>query len=557
MSFANPTTEAYFCNVPFDTDYNNVMLFTSQDQQVNYFKTNYIKHYSNLNIIRKDTPFHIADDFGSYDTVNYIMYRNPELNSKWWFAFVTDVQYTASNTTRIVIQTDVWQSYLFNRSLRRSYIERGTVGNDTFGMWTAPEPIGFENSFERSCDDYIKNHLLWNTTAMLNTTSIPLKYNDTTNDWVYGGDTTVLPKLVTGSFLIHLDFMEEGGHTKDFYSVYAGSAGEHLNDILGITFIPDWIDTAVQFVKGECVVTANKTIPFFIVKENPIVQQTEQIDIPTFTTFKNGYKPRNNKLYTSLGRVYYYRNYQGLSVPILPEYLTNNNGILHTGAVYKATPYDCENISLQILNYGRENAKLYDIPYSLTIPAVFDSNQGLRKSYNVATATGNVIGSVANIGLGVAEAGASVASGYAGGLAGGIANAISGATSLPANIISAQNSQGDFPISRGGTCGLFRSDKFFYQGHLVEATPTVDELKQLDDFLTVYGYQINQFGDPDNWLHNRKRFDYLKTAPQATFAKCSGDAKDNEILRAIFSHGVHIWHSMNEFGSLQDDNPIV
>lgn len=555
MSFTNPTSEAYFCNMPFDINYNNVMLFTSQDEQVNYFKNHYVKHYTNLNIIRKDTPFHIADDFGAYDTVNYIMYRNPELDGKWWFAFVTDAQYTATNTTRISIQTDVWQSYLFNRSLRRSYIERGTVGDDTFGMWTAPEPIGFENSFERNCDDYIGNvsgHLSWESTPFLSTTALPL----TPDYWIYGGDTSILNNLLTGTFLINIQNLQNSGNIKSFYSLFAGSAGDHLSSILGITFIPQWILNQTQ-QKTIDIQSAEKTFPIQVISDNSVLQRTEQIDIPTFPTFKNGYKPRNNKLYTSLGRVYYYRNYQGLSVPILPEYLTNSNNNLHTGGTYKATPYDCENISLQIVNYGRENTKVYDIPYSMTIPAVFDSNQGLRKSYNQATATASVIGSVANIGLGVAEAGASIAGGYAGGVAGGIANAISGAASLPANLISVKNSQGSFPVSRGGTCGLFRSDEFFYKGHLVEATPTVDELKQIDDYLTTYGYQINQFGDPDNWLHNRQKFDYLKTAPEATFVKCSGDAKDNETLRAIFSHGVHIWHSMDGFGSLQDDNPIV
>lgn len=548
MSFANPTTEAYFCNVPFDTDYNNVMLFTSKDQQVNYFKKNYIKHYSNLNIIRKDTPFHIADDFGSYDTVNYIMYRNPELDSKWWFAFVTDVQYTATNTTRIVIQTDVWQSYLFNRSLRRSYIERGTVGNDTFGMWTAPEPIGFDNSFERNCDDYISNKLDWEPQPHINATAIPID----PATWSYGG-ADIESLNFTGGYLINLRHLQAGKYTENFYALYASLAGDHLNSILGITFIPRWVTQDLQYQY----ITYNENVNYIIAKNNDIVQKTEKITIPIKPTFKNGYKPRNNKLYTSLGRVYYYRNYQGLSIPILPEYLSISNNSLATGIIYKGTPYDCETISAQVLNYAKNNAKAFDVPYSETISAVFDSNQGLRRAYNVANSYANVVGSVANVGIGAAEATAGAAGGYAGGIAGGIATAVSGATSLPANIISAINSQGDFPISRGGTCGLFRSNEFFYQGHLVEATPTVDELKQLDDYLTVYGYQINQFGDPDNWLHNRQRFDYLKTAPQATFAKCSGDAKDNEILRAIFSHGVHIWHSMDGFGSLQDDNPIV
>lgn len=553
MSFTNPTTEAYFCNVPFDTDYNNVMLFTSKDQQVNYFKSNYIKHYSNLNIIRKDTPFHIADDFGSYDTVNYIMYRNPELDSKWWFAFVTDVQYTATNTTRIVIQTDVWQSYLFNRSLRRSYIERGTVGNDTFGMWTSPEPIGFDNTLEYNADTYIDDTLDWTPIPLLNVTSIPT-LDVTGIYWLYGGNNSSGTLKNIGSFMIVLSSIS---NLKALYDTYAGSEGDHLNSVLGITFIPKWIYDKCSTETYTFLYNESSSVSYNIISNNPLVQGSENVNIPVHATFINGYKPRNNKLYTSLGRLYYISNYQGTRIPLLPEYLSIDNNKLATGTLFKGTAYDCENISLQIVNYLTQNIKAYDIPYSVTVSAVFDSNQGLRRSYNIANAYASVIGSVANIGLGVAETSAGFASGYAGGVAGGIANAISGTVSLPANVISAQNSQGDFPISRGGTCGIMRSNSFYYKTHLVEATPTVDELKQLDDYLTVYGYQINQFGDPDNWLHNRQRFDYLKTAPQATFVKCSGDAKDNEILRAIFSHGVHIWHSMDGFGSLQDDNPIV
>ena len=552
MSFTNPTSEAYFCNMPFDINYNNVMLFTSQDEQVNYFKNHFVKHYSNLNIIRKDTPFYIADDFGAYDTVNYIMYRNPELDSKWWFAFVTDVQYTATNTTRISIQTDVWQSYLFNRSLRRSYIERGTVGDDTFGMWTAPEPIGFENGLEYNADRYIVNKLNWNVKPCLSVTALPFGIVDGKMKWKYGGQPYDGLNNI-GSYLIDLS-----NTTLDtLYATYAGSEGDHLNDVLGITFVPYWVYVDSTILSHSFTNEDGNAVTVAFISNNPLAQFEEKINIPTKPTFINGYKPRNNKLFTSLGRVYYVRNYQGTSIPILPEYLTDDNGTLSTSTAYKGTPYDCENLSLQLRNYHKENIKVYDVPYSMTIPAVFDSNQGLRRSYNIANSYANVVGSVANVGIGVAETAAGVAGGYAGGVAGGIATAISGAVSLPGNLISAKNSQGDFPISRGGTCGIMRSNPFYYETHLVETTPTVDELKQIDDFLSTYGYQINQFGDPDNWLHNRQKFDYLKTAPEATFVKCSGDAKDNETLRAIFSHGVHIWHSMDGFGSLQDDNPIV
>lgn len=126
-------------NVPWNNDYRDVVSFSSTNdlnsyidrndaQNVTISKSMYAKANEPINI---DAPFNVANQF------NYVRAYNPAQPvhgaggndvPKYFYYFITDVRYVAPNTTQIVVQLDVWQTYIRQVQFGRCYIERGHIG---------------------------------------------------------------------------------------------------------------------------------------------------------------------------------------------------------------------------------------------------------------------------------------------------------------------------------------------------------------------------------------------------------------------------------------------
>ena len=55
------------------------------------------------------------------------MYQNNNYTNKWFYAFITNMQYENNGTTLISIATDVWQTWQFDITWKQSFIEREMI----------------------------------------------------------------------------------------------------------------------------------------------------------------------------------------------------------------------------------------------------------------------------------------------------------------------------------------------------------------------------------------------------------------------------------------------
>lgn len=71
------------------------------------------------------------------------MYQNESYNDKWFYAFITKMEYVNTNMTRIEIITDVWQTWQFDIEFKESFIEREmiNVSDDIPGSNLLPEGL--------------------------------------------------------------------------------------------------------------------------------------------------------------------------------------------------------------------------------------------------------------------------------------------------------------------------------------------------------------------------------------------------------------------------------
>lgn len=146
-----PGTEITMCNVPWNSDYRDIVKFPSKTALHSYLKTSSrvgpVINMDRMTYARPGAPIRVNIPFNEAYKYNYIRVRNSpqpvkgtthrpdgvfptfeETASQVLYYFVTDVRYLAPNTTEIVVQLDVWQSFSDAITFGNCYIERGHIG---------------------------------------------------------------------------------------------------------------------------------------------------------------------------------------------------------------------------------------------------------------------------------------------------------------------------------------------------------------------------------------------------------------------------------------------
>lgn len=132
-------------NVPLDNTYTDTLYFSNATEQFNhfYYTSTYAKKvfanntYQRINsgVMRLEVS---ADEIYNY---NYMMFRNTNYGSKWFYAFITSVEYHNNAVAEIRYEIDVMQTYFFDYELEQCYVDRETSATDNVGENILDEPI--------------------------------------------------------------------------------------------------------------------------------------------------------------------------------------------------------------------------------------------------------------------------------------------------------------------------------------------------------------------------------------------------------------------------------
>lgn len=136
-----PQTNIRLLKIPLEIDNKNQLTFQNVNAQTSYFLSlpyllidncSYQRHDSYINF-----PAHI-DDILEY---NYVMYQNENYDDKYFYAFITQMEYVNDHLTRVFIETDVFQTWQFDIIYHKMFVEREHVNDDTVGSHTVPENL--------------------------------------------------------------------------------------------------------------------------------------------------------------------------------------------------------------------------------------------------------------------------------------------------------------------------------------------------------------------------------------------------------------------------------
>ena len=537
MSAFAPQSTIYLTTVDFDSTYKHVRRFGSVEAQNQYFLTNRpCKTYTEYLTVRKNLPdggFRSSVKVGeNIDVlrlwpVNYIFFQNANHSQKWFYAFITDLIYINENTTEIVFETDVFQTWQFDMKIQPSFVAREHSETDEFFENLAPEKFNIQ-------DFHYNNGV---------TGGVFLKYND--RKWGYLVSATNPRTSSSESKGTTHSGIYQGLYFYFFESVNEVNAclsdfeNQGTDAVQSISLIP-------RFNLGNALVDTDG----YVNQSTTAASETKNIVYPVNSdgtagiTFE-GFTPKNRKLYSSPFFNLIITNHNGeqaeYSIEDFPHFtdiefsmkgdISLNPSVTLYPASYKGQLNDYDNgISIPAFPQCSFNSDAYKLWLA--------KNQFGNTMNGIASAAA-IIGGVVTLATGGAALPVTAALSGIGAIGGGtmgvlnsfnqsyqasnLPNRVSGGSAGKTNLLTA--------IEQNDFCAYWRTIKRHHA-------------EMIDDFFTMYGYQVNMIKTPN--LYSRPKFNYVQTVDINIQGGIPAD--DMEKLRKIFDHGVTLWSYDAEIG---------
>lgn len=540
-----PQTDIILLQVPLQLNQEHQLNFASATAQYNYFNSLPKLTEYNATYMRKDGVIRYEANYEDLVGYNYVMYRNEAYGDKWFYAFITNMEYVNDNMTNITIKTDVWQSWQFSFIWKDTFIEREHTNNDAIGSNTIPESL--------ETGEYIINEV---------GSIAPSK----------------IVKTQGGSVTINTEYLICFQVTAFLNSIYSRQARTYNRTFSGLGFLAvedsasaiDLIEGYEKAKMGENIVSIFMCPKEFFqdchagtftwtIRSGASVSHTVYTPAESFygsnltdniSVTRNddlgGYVPKNNKLYTYPFSYLYVNNNAGSEAIYRYEDFTQNTPKFYlTGAIGQGC-----SIKLVPLSYKMGDGETYS--YGLIAPKLpvcawysdYYTNWMTQNAVNIGTSIANdVINGVAGV------ASASMSQSPHGAI-NAIASTGTGIASTLAQIETAKRTPDQVHGDVNASDVDFASRKFF-TWHKMSLRPEIARV--VDEYFSMYGYATHRVKKPN--ITGRRNWNYVKTI--GCYIQTNAPQEDVQELEAMFDRGITIWHNPATFMDYSQNNPIV
>ena len=513
-------TKVYLMNTLLEKDYAHTMYFASAAAQQAYFQKRILSAmtFTDFSYQRKDgvirVPAHIDAIFAA--KCNYCMYQNAQYSNKWFYAFITDMKYVDDGRTDVYIKTDCIQTWMFDITVKHSFVEREHASNDAVGSNTVEEGLELGGYV---CDKA--------TPVGLGA----MKYVMMVTEWASGADKPLATNYggiyhAGGAYIF--DTMNELVNVLQLYST-SGKA--------------DAV-TAVYMCPGNFIRNASETLQY----SGQNTPSTQQVTLSKATTL-NGYTPRNKKLLTHPFVYVLGSNNTGSSNVYKYEDFTINNvqfnisGIPVIGGSIKSNPYCYKQTSGENYEEGLIAGKFPTLSWSADLYTNWLTQNSVNIGLGVAGGAVQIVGGVATA---IATGGAGAAIGGAG---------IVGGVQTIANTLAQVHQQSFTPNSaRGNTNGgdINTADgvnTFIYYQMTIKA----EYARIIDEYFDMFGYKCHRVKVPAK--NHRENYWYTKTIDANIVGGIPQDGL--QTIKDCYNRGITFWKTEDYFRNYSVSNNIV
>ena len=583
MAVIAPNTEIILLKVPLELDESNQLTFANATAQYNYFYgLSGKKTFDKYTYQRKDNTIKVEaliDDLYGY---NYVMYRNTNHSSKWFYAFITNMEYVSDKVTSLTIKTDVWQTWQFALTYKPVLIDREHTNDDTIGTNTLPEGL--------ELGDMVLNGSPVNFGRSTATTNVYVVIVDVTMIQNYGSDQTLTYSWSTGT----TPLSSANGIPSGLYHIIVGynNTSEVIPDFRHLIDIYDkaGLGNAIQnvYILPKAVLGVNvKTGLTISTTGSAPSDSVSDLAMPTGTsigvtqigsypfqkpTTINGYTPKNNKLFTYPYNYLNVSNNAGTCIPYHYEDFNSGNthsiyfdieGVLSPSGSLKAIPENYKNISYS----NSENAYDYSIngakfPIgSWTTDAYTNwltQNAVNMKAEWTSTLIAGAIGigaTAIGAGLGAGALGMTVGKAVAYGAAGGAIKAGGDLIGTAREQHLAKTNANMVPDQVKGNIGAGDVTFCKWKGQFTYLPMSIkaEYARCIDEYFSQFGYKCNRVKVPN--VTGRTNWNYVKTI--GCYIQADIPQDDLQEIKNMFDKGVTFWHNPSTFMDYSQSNAIV
>lgn len=510
----SPDTDIYLCyGVMWDKDYNHVRLFDNEAERINYLYNRAAKVVQNATYQRDNGTIRVPYVKEAIQNCDYLYYVNKSAGNKYYYAFITGIDFINFNVSEIHFEIDMFQTFFSEALIYPCFVEREIVHDDVFGKYLLPENL--------ELGEYVNNSA------------------------AVGGEEA--NRKILGDYPVIIQAVTEdvGG------SLPGGNFGGLYNGLLyyaasldNASVITTRISNYMKAGKANAIVSmymfpgellglsvSNPSINRFLTPSDLRTAQGGQLVTPFGAL--DGYTPKNKKLYTYPYRalcvwgaggnesVYRYEYFENLYQPLFTAFsaLGGSAPIMYAPKNYKGYPLCVD-----------EAGSMPPYPQCSWLTDNYQNwlaQNWMSINYNVgkSVATG-VIGAVS--------------SAVTGNVAGVVNSIVSPLDTIAGNMIAMEEHK-IVPDSANGSTAS--TSAYYTVGQrslfIVPKCITAAQAQKIDNYFTMFGYKINALKTPD--IRGRKLWNYVKTAgadisgaipveAQQTFVRC-------------FDRGITFWHT--------------
>ena len=550
MAVITPNTDVILLKVPLEISDNNQLTFANATAQYNYFYGLPKLAFDKFTYQRKDNTIRVPALVDNLYSYNYVMYRNINHSNKWFYAYITDLQYISDSVTAISIKTDVWQTWQFDLTYKPTFVEREHVNNDTIGANTEPEDV--------ELGEYVVNRV---------------------QDPEYPSDpTATVDKRTVGftgkCYAILSIYSPKGGNTK---YLYTNINGVPVSGGLWVFESPAAMQNAIIQYSNDTrldTITQVYMLPRTIFDDNDLEEDTlPNVEDPdaglfyqftgkntsrdlTFTltrpTKLDGYTPKNNKMYTSPFAFINITNNSGTTNAYSYEYFSNIANIQFKARGAATVGSSSTTIPL---NYKGVAENYTEGIVSGKYPTLSWSGDSYTNwlTQNAVNINAGVIGDVVGSGL-------NAASGYylATSLPGKALSEASAGVGLFNNVTSTIGQIYRHSIAPYTSQGNVNGGDVFSGANLntcyaYAMSIRYEYAKLCDDYLSMFGYKVNSIKVPN--VTGRTNWNFVKTI--GCYIKADIPQDDLNEIKSLFDKGITFWHNPSTFMDYSQSNAIV
>lgn len=469
----------------------------------------------------------------------YMMFKNTSYEDKWFYAFVTDVTWVNNVTWEVSFILDVMQTYYFDFTYEKCFIERGHVHNDAIGVNIVEEKL--------NTGEYIVNYQknITQFTDLVGAVCCTLKPTGEQQDEFV---TSQIDKTnVAGSIYAF-------GSLKDYQDFFIKATESNPDDTI--------IDT---YMLPRLFATGGATTGVFRLESECEHLQVES-DKPQShgDGTLSGYTPKNNKLYTYPYCYMKLTNFSGNSTDLrFEDFLSdtckfdismtrtpNPEGYVYPLHYKGLAENKDEGISVNnfpkcAFTIDTYKAWLAQTANSRTIQALSTAGEmlagaGVAGASFIATGGTSAVGMLGSMAVG-------------GGLVSGGGNSVGlGNTSQKVLNMLAQDRdmsvKGQRAVGNVNTSWMNANNENTIHIQCLCAKPS--NLQIIDDYFEKYGYAIHRLFVPS--IKNRPHWNYIKTV--GCDVKASLPASLVEQINSIHDNGITFWKNLDSIGDYSLDN---